>query len=117
MERGWAIIFIAGRMEVVWATAKGYSDGFTIWYYDIITVVFLIVSMYLLERALRTGIPVGTAYAVWTGIGAVGTIAVSVALGNESLTLLRVFFVVLIIAGITGLQLTSGNVQDDRTIR
>lgn len=117
MERGWAIIFIAGMMEVVWATAMGYSDGFTIWYYDIITVVFLIVSMYLLERALRTGIPVGTAYAVWTGIGAVGTIAVSVALGNESLTLLRVFFVVLIIAGITGLQLTSGNVQDDRTIR
>ena len=113
MERGWVIIFFAGIMEVVWATAMGYSDGFTVWYYDIITVVFLIISMYLLEKALRTGIPVGTAYAVWTGIGAVGTIAISVALGNESLTVLRVVFVLLIIIGITGLQLTSGSSQTD----
>ena len=113
MERGWIIIFFAGIMEVVWATAMGYSDGFTVWYYDIITVVFLIISMYLLEKALRTGIPVGTAYAVWTGIGAVGTIAISVALGNESLTVLRVVFVLLIIIGITGLQLTSDSSQTD----
>lgn len=113
MERGWIIIFFAGIMEVVWATAMGYSDGFTVWYYDIITVVFLIISMYLLEKALRTGIPVGTAYAVWTGIGAVGTITISVALGNESLTVLRVVFVLLIIIGITGLQLTSGISQTD----
>ena len=113
MDRGWIIIFIAGLMEVVWAVAMGYSDGFTIWYYDVIVVVFLIVSMYLLEKALRTGIPVGTAYAVWTGIGAVGTITVSVLLGNESVTLLRVFFVLLIIVGITGLQLTSGSGQTD----
>ena len=113
MDRGWIIIFIAGLMEVVWAVAMGYSDGFTIWYYDVIVVVFLIVSMYLLEKALRTGIPVGTAYAVWTGIGVVGTITVSVLLGNESVTLLRVFFVLLIIVGITGLQLTSGSGQTD----
>ena len=113
MDRGWIIIFFAGLAEVVWAVAMGYSDGFTIWYYDVITVVFLIISTVLLERALRTGIPVGTAYAVWTGIGAVGTIIASVALGNESITLLRVFFVILIIAGITGLQLTSGNGQTD----
>ena len=105
----WFIIFIAGLCEVVWAIAMDYSDGFTVWYYDIITVVFLIISMYLLEKALRTGIPVGTAYAVWTGIGAVGTIAISVALGNESLTVLRVVFVLFIIIGITGLQLTSGS--------
>ena len=113
MDRGWTIIFFAGLMEVVWAVAMGYSDGFTIWYYDVIVVVFLIVSMYLLEKALKTGIPVGTAYAVWTGIGAVGTITVSVLLGNESVTLLRVFFVLLIIIGITGLQLTSGSGQTD----
>ena len=113
MDRGWIIILIAGLAEVVWAVAMGYSDGFTIWYYDVITVVFLIISTMLLERALRTGIPVGTAYAVWTGIGAVGTIIVSVALGNETITLLRVFFVILIIAGITGLQLTSGSGRTD----
>ena len=108
MDKGWMIILIAGLAEVVWAVAMGYSDGFTVWYYDVITVVFLIISTVLLERALRTGIPVGTAYAVWTGIGAVGTIIVSVALGNETLTLLRAAFVALIICGITGLQLTSG---------
>ena len=113
MDRGWIIILIAGLAEVVWAVAMGYSDGFTIWYYDVITVVFLIISTVLLERALRTGIPVGTAYAVWTGIGAVGTIIVSVALGNETITLLRVFFVMLIIIGITGLQLTSGSGRTD----
>ena len=108
MDKGWMMILIAGLAEVVWAVAMGYSDGFTVWYYDVITVVFLIISTVLLERALRTGIPVGTAYAVWTGIGAVGTIIVSVALGNETLTLLRAAFVALIICGITGLQLTSG---------
>ena len=111
MDKGWMIILIAGLAEVVWAVAMGYSDGFTVWYYDVITVVFLIISTVLLERALRTGIPVGTAYAVWTGIGAVGTIIVSVALGNETITLLRVLFVMLIIIGITGLQLTSANSQ------
>ena len=113
MERGWLIILIAGIMEVVWAVSMGYSEGFTIWYFDIVTVVFLIISTVLLEKALRTGIPVGTAYAVWTGIGAVGTIVVSVALGNETINALRVFFVVLIIAGIIGLQLTSGSGRTD----
>ena len=109
MDRGWIIIFFAGLMEVVWAVSMGYSDGFTIWYFDIVTVVFLILSTLLLGKALKTGIPVGTAYAVWTGIGAVGTIVVSVALGNETIGALRVFFVALIIAGIIGLQLTSGS--------
>ena len=113
MDRGWIIIFFAGLMEVVWAVSMGYSDGFTIWYFDIVTVVFLILSTLLLGKALKTGIPVGTAYAVWTGIGAVGTIVVSVALGNETISALRVFFVILIIAGITGLQLTSGSGQTD----
>jgi len=113
MDRGWIIIFFAGLMEVVWAVSMGYSDGFTIWYFDIVTVVFLILSTLLLGKALKTGIPVGTAYAVWTGIGAVGTIVVSVALGNETISALRVFFVALIIAGIIGLQLTSGNEETD----
>ena len=90
-----------------------YSEGFTIWHFDIITVVFLAISMFLLERALKMGVPVGTGYAVWTGIGAVGTIAVSVAAGHETLTMLRTLFLVMIIAGIAGLQLTSS--PPDRT--
>ena len=105
----WAVLFIAGLFEVVWAVAMDYSDGFTIWYYDIIVAVFLIGSTLLLAKALNMGIPVGTAYAVWTGIGAVGTITVSVALGNETLTLLKTLFVMMIITGIIGLQMTSGH--------
>lgn len=107
MDRAWTTIFIAGLMEVIWAVAMDYSDGFTKWEFDIIVVVFLLLSTYLLSRALKQGIPVGTAYAVWTGIGAVGTIAVSVALGNESLTVLSAIFVMMIIGGIIGLQMTS----------
>lgn len=103
----WIVIIIAGIFEVVWAIAMDYSDGFTVWYYDIIVVVFLIASTVLLARSLGMGLPVGTAYAVWTGIGAVGTITVSVILGNETLTVLRAFFVAMIIMGIAGLQITS----------
>ena len=107
----WAVLVIAGIFEIVWAVAMDYSDGFTVWYYDVTVVVFLIGSMVLLAKALDLGIPVGTAYAVWTGIGAVGTITVSVALGNESLTALKAVFVMMIIAGIIGLQLTSKTTQ------
>ena len=107
----WAALVIAGIFEIVWAVAMDYSDGFTVWYFDAVVVVFLIGSMVLLSKSLNLGIPVGTAYAVWTGIGAVGTITVSVALGNESLTALKAVFVMMIIAGIIGLQLTSKTTQ------
>ena len=113
MDRSWLVLFVAGLMEVVWATAMDYSEGFTIWYFDIVTIVFLAISMYLLERALRMGVPVGTGYAVWTGIGAIGTIAISVAGGHETLDLIRSVFVVMIIAGIAGLQVTSGSSEEE----
>ena len=113
MDRAWTILFIAGIMEVIWATAMDYSEGFTIWYYDIITFLFLAISMFLLEKALKNGIPVGTGYAVWTGIGAVGTIVISVIGGHETLTLLRSLFVVMIVAGIAGLNLTSGSSESE----
>ena len=108
----WAVLFVAGLFEVVWAVAMDYSEGFTVWYYDIVVVLFLIGSMVLLAKALNLGIPVGTAYAVWTGIGAVGTITVSVALGNETLTILKTLFVMMIILGIVGLQVTSSKTND-----
>ncbi len=103
----WIVLFIAGIFEIVWAVAMDYSDGFSIWYYDIIVAVFLIGSTVMLAKALNMGIPVGTAYAVWTGIGAIGTITVSVILGNETISALKVLFVAMIIAGIVGLQLSS----------
>jgi len=108
----WIVLFIAGLFEIVWAVAMDYSNGFTIWYYDIIVVLFLVGSTVLLAKALNLGIPVGTAYAVWTGIGAVGTITVSVALGNETLTILKTLFVMMIILGIVGLQVTSSKTND-----
>ena len=108
----WIVLFVAGLFEVVWAVAMDYSEGFTVWYYDIVVVLFLIGSMVLLAKALKLGIPVGTAYAVWTGIGAVGTIVVSVALGNETLTILKTLFVMMIIMGIVGLQVTSVKTKD-----
>ena len=108
----WFVLFIAGLFEIVWAVAMDYSDGFTVWYYDIIVVLFLVGSTVLLAKALNMGIPVGTAYAVWTGTGAVGTITVSVVLGNETLTMLKTLFVMMIIAGIVGLQVTSSKKND-----
>ena len=107
MKGPWPILILAGLCEIVWAVAMDYSDGFRIWYYDIIVAVFLIASTLLLAKSLKLGIPVGTAYAVWTGIGAVGTITVSVLLGNETLDMLKVLFVIMILGGIVGLQVTS----------
>lgn len=106
-KQGWVILIVAGLMEVVWAVAMGQSDGFTIWYYDIIVAVFLVLSMYLLSKAFSAGVPVGTGYAVWTGVGAVGTVAVSLFMGTETASAIRLMFVALIIIGIVGLQLTS----------
>ena len=114
MDKAWIILFVAGIMEIVWATAMDYSDGFTIWYFDILVFVFLAISMFLLEKALKGGIPVGTGYAVWTGIGAIGTIVLSVAAGHETLTLLRALFVIMIIGGIAGLQVTAGSGEEKK---
>ena len=111
-NRGWAILFVAGLMEVVWAVCMGYSDGFTKIPYDILVIVFLAISMFLLAKAQKTGIPVGTGYAVWTGIGAVGTIAVSLITGAETATALKLVFVAMIIIGIVGLQLSSGKTEE-----
>ncbi len=107
MDKAWILIFIAGMFEIVWAICMDYSEGFTVWYFVIPTIIFLLISTILLAMALKAGLPVGTAYAVWTGIGAVGTVIVSVILGNESLSVLSVLFLALIIGGIIGLQVTS----------
>ncbi|MGN1044974.1 MAG: DMT family transporter [Candidatus Methanomethylophilaceae archaeon] len=111
-SKAWCILVLAGIMEMVWAVAMDYSDGFRNMMFGAIVIVFLIVSMVLLSKALNLGLPVGTAYAVWTGIGAVGTIIASVLLGNETATPARILFVAMIVAGIVGLQLTSGKKKE-----
>ena len=107
MNRAWIILFIAGLCEITWAIAMDYSDGFSIWYLDAIVVVFLVISVVLLSKAIKAGLPIGTSYAVWTGIGAIGTIAVSVILGNETMDVPKLIFVMMILGGIGGLQMTS----------
>lgn len=106
-DMNWICIAIAGMFEVIWAVAMGLSDGFTKIQYDAVVVIGLLISMILLSKAIDGGLPVGTAYAVWTGIGAVGTLAVSVLMNVETVTALRVLFVFLIIVGIAGLQMSS----------
>ena len=103
----WLILFVAGLCEVGWAVGLKYSEGFTRPLPTVITGVCLVVSIVLLAWATRT-LPLGTAYAVWTGIGAVGAITLGVVLFKEPLTVPRVICLSLILAGIVGLKLFGG---------
>ncbi|WP_105619423.1 quaternary ammonium compound efflux SMR transporter SugE [Vallitalea okinawensis] len=102
----WFYLIIAGVFEVVWAAGLKYSNGFTRLYPSIITVIGMIISFYFLSIATKT-LPIGTAYAIWTGIGALGSIIVGIILFKEPFSLLRVLFLMLILIGILGLKLTS----------
>lgn len=104
----WIILFVAGLFEVAWAVGLKYTEGFTKLIPSLFTVASMIISMGLLAYALKY-IPVGTAYAVWTGIGAVGTAILGIILFNESKELVRIFFIFLIIVGIVGLKMFSGS--------
>ncbi len=104
----WVYLFVAGLLEVAWAVGLKYTEGFTRLWPTVFTVAALAGSMALLAFALRE-LPIGTAYAVWTGIGAVGTAALGVLLFGESASPARVLCVALIVAGLVGLKLTSGD--------
>jgi quaternary ammonium compound-resistance protein SugE len=102
----WVILFIAGLLEIGWAVGLKYADGFTRLWPSVATMVSLIGSMGLLAVALRT-LPLGTAYAVWTGIGTVGTAVLGIVLFREPATAMRLTCIALIVAGIVGLRLSS----------
>ena len=104
----WLILFIAGIFEVAWAIGLKYSEGFTKLWPSVFTVVSVLISMGLLAFSLKY-LPVGTAYTVWTGIGAVGTAILGIILFGESKELIRIFFILLIVAGIIGLRIFSGS--------
>ena len=104
----WLILFIAGLFEIAWAIGLKYSDGFTKLWPSIFTVVSILVSMGLLAYSVKF-LPVGTAYAVWTGIGAVGTAILGIILFEESKEFVRIFFIFLIIVGIVGLKIFAGS--------
>lgn len=100
----WLVLFIAGLFEIGWAVGLKYTDGFTKLWPTIGTGVSLVLSMGLLGWAVKT-LPLGTAYAVWTGIGAVGTAIFGILVLKEPATAARLICLVLIVAGILGLKL------------
>lgn len=107
MTTPWVLLLVAGLLEVVWAIGLKYTDGFSKLVPSVITITAMIASVWLLALALK-GIPVGTGYAVWTGIGAVGTAILGIVLFNEAATVARLACIGLIVAGIFGLKLVSG---------
>ncbi len=104
----WIYLIIAGVFEVVWAIGLKYTYGFTRLVPSIITLVGMIISFYFLALATKT-LPIGTAYAVWTGIGAVGAVLIGMVFLNEPHNIARVLFLMLIFVGLIGLKFTSGH--------
>jgi quaternary ammonium compound-resistance protein SugE len=102
----WAILLLAGLLEVTWAIGLKYTEGFSRLVPSILTLAAMAGSIILLGLALKT-LPIGTAYAVWTGIGAVGTAILGIFLFGEPATALRLSCIGLIVAGIAGLKLVS----------
>ena len=102
----WMILVVAGLLEVGWAVGLKYTEGFTRLWPTVGTVGAMVLSVGLLGLAMRT-LPVGTAYAVWTGIGALGTVILGMVLFGEPATVARLLCVGLILAGIVGLKLTA----------
>jgi quaternary ammonium compound-resistance protein SugE len=106
MNRAWWLLALAGVLEIVWAIGLKSSDGFRKPGPTVVTVLAMIASFYYLALALKT-LPVGTGYAVWTGIGAVGTAVIGILVFGESRELGRVISIALIVAGIVGLKITA----------
>ena len=102
----WTYLVLAGALEIVWAIGLKYTEGFTRLLPSAITIIAMVVSVWFLALALRT-IPVGTGYAVWTGIGAVGTAILGIVLFSEPANAARLGCIALIVAGIIGLKLAA----------
>jgi len=102
----WVLVGLAGLAEMAWVIGLKYSDGFSKPIPSLITVIALAVSMLLLGWAVKT-LPIGAAYAVWTGIGAAGAAIAGLILFGESANPVRLFCIVLIVAGVAGLKLTT----------
>ena len=102
----WIYLLIAGLFEISWAVGLKFSHGFTQIVPSVLTVIAMIASFYFLSLALKH-LPLGTAYAIWTGIGTLGTVIFGIILFKEPVTALRLLCIALIISGITGLKLLS----------
>ena len=99
----WIYLLIAGITEIIWAVGLKFADGFTNFVPSLVTILFIAISFLLFATAMKT-IPIGTAYAVFTGIGAAGTAVVGIVLFNENASLEKMFFLLLLLVGIIGLK-------------
>lgn len=104
----WIFLFFAGLLEVFWSTCLKLSEGFSVLKFSVLTVGGMILSFLFLAQATKQ-LPLGTPYAVWTGIGALGAVIVGIVLFKESLSPARLIFVALLLIGIIGLKATSGH--------
>ena len=102
----WTLLFLAGLFEVAWAVGLKYTDGFTRWVPTTLTVAAMVASIVLLGLAVKH-LPLGTAYAVWTGIGTIGTVILGIVLLGDSAAPIRIVCLSLILLGIAGLKLTA----------
>jgi quaternary ammonium compound-resistance protein SugE len=103
---GWFYLILAGLLEIIWAVGIKYTIGFTKLIPSVITIVSMVLSVFFLSLSLKT-LSLGTAYAVWTGIGTIGTALFGIMLFNESSNIIKILFICLIVIGIAGLKLTS----------
>lgn len=108
VAQAWLLLLIAGLLEVGWAVGMKSTDGFTRWGPSAVVLVTALLSFYLLALAMKA-LPVGTAYAVWVGIGAVGAAVLGIALFGEAASAPRVASILLIVAGVAGLRLFSAD--------
>ena len=106
-QMNWVILFVAGLFEIGWAIGLKYTEGFTRLWPTVGTVASMIVSLWLLGIAMK-GLPVGTAYSVWVGVGSIGTVILGILLFGEPASVGRLISAALIIAGIIGLKLAAG---------
>ncbi len=104
----WLALFVAGLFETGWAVGLKYTEGWTRLWPSIYTLIAMAISFFLLSYALKT-LPIGTAYAIWTGIGAVGAVLFGIFFLHEPAGALRILCIAVIIAGMVGLKLTSGH--------
>lgn len=106
MNTAWVYLILAGICEIGWAFGLKYSEGFTKLGVSIVTVIVMILSFVLLSQAMKE-LPLGTAYAIWTGIGAAGTAILGIVFLNEPRDAVRIFCILMIIAGVVGLKVFS----------
>ena len=106
VKMAWAILILAGVFEVIWAYSMKMSEGFTRLTPSVVTIIFMILSVVLLSMSMRT-LPLGTAYTIWTGIGAIGSFVVGIIILNEPMTAMRMIAAVLIVSGLVLMKLSS----------